>query len=95
MNVKNQASGKDDRLANKRMDLDDGAHFEDGQIHSDNDTTDDNTEKRHNHRFQQAGQGVNGIIYLLFIPLGNLAKHGIDGTGFLTDGNHLYHHIRK
>ena len=60
--------------------LNNRSQLENRQIHADDDTADNNAQKRHNHGFKQTGQGFDGIIHFLFKPVRNLAQHGINGT---------------
>ena len=55
--------------------LDHGAHFEDGQVHGDNQAADEDAKKGHNQGFQQAGERVHGIVHFFLVEVGDLAQH--------------------
>src|SRR5258707_3295046 len=69
------------------------AELEDGQVHRDHHAADHNAEHYHDHRFHQTGQRVDSIVDLGLEEVGDLAEHGIEGSGFLPDRDHLGDHV--
>src|SRR5712671_5346808 len=82
------------RRAMKIM-LDRLAELEDGQVHRDHHAADHHAEHYHDHRFHQTGQRVDRIVDLGLEEVGDLAEHGIEGSGFLPDRHHLSDHVGK
>ena len=57
--------------------LDHLAHFEDWQIHGDDQTADDHAQHRHNHWFHQARQRIHCIVDFSLKEVRHFAQHAI------------------
>src|SRR5712692_4057312 len=75
--------------------LDGSGHLEDGQIHNNNDGTDDDTHGKQEHRFNPGGHAREFQIQTAFIEFGDVAQHGFKRAGFFADGNHLRREFRQ
>ena len=54
------------------------AHFEDWQVHGDNEAANQHPEDRHDHRFHQRTHRVYGVVDLFLVEVGHLAEHVVD-----------------
>src|SRR6185312_1697245 len=69
--------------------------LEDRQIQRDHHATHHHAEDHHDHGFEQGGEGVDRILHLILVELGDLEQHVVQCTGFLADRSHLHHHVRE
>src|ERR1700677_2389512 len=77
------------RLADHRTEL------EDRQVHGDDHAADEYAQDGHDHGLQEARHAVDGVVDLDLVELRYLPGHGVEGTGFLADSDHLDDHVRE
>lgn len=63
---------------NQAVTLDNRTKLEDGQVHGDNQSTNQYTQNRHDDRFEQRSQRIDRIVDFGLVEIGNLCKHIIE-----------------
>src|SRR5262249_44471790 len=65
------------------------------QVHRDDDAADRDSQKSNQRRFHQRQQVRDRSVYFLFVKVGNLTKHRVQGTRLLANADHLRNHVRE
>ncbi len=66
---------------------------EEGHVHGDDDAADGDAEEADHGGFDECEHVGDGGVHFLFVEVGDLAEHGVEGAGLFADADHLRHHV--